>query len=66
MELHLDITGKLPHGAISEISRKAEVSYPTALRTLKGRCSNKAVRQALIEYLKEYKEANSLVSEILG
>lgn len=66
MKTFSGLKDKLPYGAISEIQRLSGKSYPTVIKTLDGKNRNQSVIKALGTYLKEYKEVNSLVSEILG
>ena len=55
---------KSPHGAAAEIKRRAGVSYPTTLRTLKGNCHNMKVIKAMVSYVEEYNETQSTLENI--
>jgi len=52
-------------GAISHIQRESGVSYPTALRTLQGKSQNQKVLKAVAAYIKEYKELQNTIANII-
>ena len=58
METKVDfkkIKEQLPHGAQTEIAKKANVSLNTVHMALKGKCNNIVVLNSIADYLEELK-----------
>ncbi len=62
METKVDfkkIKDQLPHGAQTEIAKRAGVSLNMIHSALKGKCDNVDVLNVIADYLSELKEAKS-------
>jgi len=60
MENLNNIREQLPHGAMKEIAKRANVSNATVTKVLDGTCENLVVINAIADYLTVYKAEKEL------
>ncbi len=56
----------LPHGSITEIAKKSKKSIYTVSRVINGKSKNKDVLLSIAEYIKDIKNVNETLNNVIN